>query len=863
LIINMIEDNLENNEELNEITKVIPISGMYQNWFLDYASYVILERAVPYILDGLKPVQRRILHSLKELDDGRYHKVANLIGNTMKYHPHGDASIGDALVKLGQKGLLIDMQGNWGNVSTGDKAAAARYIEARLSHFALDVCYSPKVTKWKTSYDGRANEPDYLPIKFPLLLFQGVEGIAVGLSTKILPHNFNELIDASISILNGRNKKIKPDFQSGGFADFSNYNDGKKGGKVRVRAKIDEIDKKTLNISELPYNVTTTTLIDSILRANDKGKIKIKNIQNNTADKVDIVITITNDVSIDKTIDALYAFTDCEISIYPVTCVIQNDAPIFTDISSVLKISTENTKLILTQELEIKLNELNEKWHSATLERIFIEEKIYRDIEDVDSWQGIIDVIFQGLKPFVNILKRKVTIEDVERLTEIKIKRISKYDLNKENEKVKLIEDSIRDVQNNLDNITIYSIQYFKKIKEKYGKGRERKTKERIFDTIEASKVALANKKLYANKTEGFIGTSMRKDEYILECSDIDDIIVFKKDGTMLVTKVSSKIFVGKDIIHIDVFKKNDLRTTYNMIYRDKSSNKTYLKRFPVKGVTRNKDYNLGSKSGTDVIYFSANPNGEAELVSLILRAKARLKKLKFDVDFSEFDIKSRGVRGNLICKHYVRKIELKNEGVSTLAAKKIWYDESVKRLNDLGHGSLLGEFSGDDKIILISELGYFNLLSYDLSNHFPENIKILEKYDPDSVLTCIYYNSINKLHYIKRFNPKNTNRKQYYLSENKGLDLKFIFFGNKKVKLNFKKGKNGKTKESIEILPSDFISIKGHEAIGKQLSQYKLKSVELIDIDIKEKIPPPEDFENKDRDFNNSNGQIMLDFNQ
>ena len=859
----MIEDNLENNEELNEITKVIPISGMYQNWFLDYASYVILERAVPYILDGLKPVQRRILHSLKELDDGRYHKVANLIGNTMKYHPHGDASIGDALVKLGQKGLLIDMQGNWGNVSTGDKAAAARYIEARLSHFALDVCYSPKVTKWKTSYDGRANEPDYLPIKFPLLLFQGVEGIAVGLSTKILPHNFNELIDASISILNGRNKKIKPDFQSGGFADFSNYNDGKKGGKVRVRAKIDEIDKKTLNISELPYNVTTTTLIDSILKANDKGKIKIKNIQNNTADKVDIVITITNDVSIDKTIDALYAFTDCEISIYPVTCVIQNDTPIFTDISNILKISTENTKLILTQELEIKLNELNEKWHSATLERIFIEEKIYRDIEDVDSWQGIIDVIFQGLKPFVNILKRKVTIEDVERLTEIKIKRISKYDLNKENEKVKLIEDSIRDVQNNLDNITIYSIQYFKKIKEKYGKGRERKTKERIFDTIEASKVALANKKLYANKTEGFIGTSMRKDEYILECSDIDDIIVFKKDGTMLVTKVSSKIFVGKDIIHIDVFKKNDLRTTYNMIYRDKSSNKTYLKRFPVKGVTRNKDYNLGSKSGTEVIYFSANPNGEAELVSLILRAKARLKKIKFDVDFSDFDIKSRGVRGNLICKHYVRKIELKNEGVSTLAAKKIWYDESVKRLNDLGHGSLLGEFSGDDKIILISNLGYFNLLSYDLSNHFPENIKILEKYDPDSVLTCIYYNSINKLHYIKRFNPKNTNRKQYYLSENKGLDLKFIFFGNKKVKLNFKKGKNGKTKESIEILPSDFISIKGHEAIGKQLSQYKLKSVELIDIDIKKNIPNPEDFENKDQDFNNSNGQIMLDFNQ
>ncbi len=855
----MSENILNNNDELNEISKVIPISGMYQNWFLDYASYVILERAVPFVLDGLKPVQRRILHSLKELDDGRYHKVANLIGNTMKYHPHGDASIGDALVKLAQKGLLIDMQGNWGNVATGDKAAAARYIEARLSQFALDVCFSPKVTKWQASYDGRANEPDWLPIKFPLLLFQGVEGIAVGLSTKILPHNFNELIDASISILKGRNKTIKPDFQSGGLADFSNYNDGKKGGKVRVRAKINEIDKKTLQITELPYNVTTTTLIDSIIRANDKGKIKIKNIQNNTADKVDIIISIANDVSIDKTIDALFAFTDCEISIYPITCVIQNNAPVFTDISTILKISTDNTKLILTQELEIQLNELSERWHNASLERIFIEEKIYRDIEEVDNWEGIIDVIFKGLKPFINQLKREINQEDIIKLTEIKIKRISKYDLNKENEKVKQIEDSIKKVKENLNNIIDYSVRYFKKIKEKYGKERERKTEERIFDTIIASKVALANKKLYANKQEGFIGTTLRKDEFILECSDIDDIIVFKKNGTMLITKVSSKVFVGKDIIHVGVFKKNDFRTTYNMIYRDEYSGKTYLKRFPVKSITRNKDYNIGGKNGSDVIYFSANPNGEAELVSVILRAKARLKKIKFDIDFSEFDIKSRGVRGNIICKHYVRKIELKNEGISTLEAKKIWFDKSVNRINDLGHGKLLGKFSGDDKILLVSDLGYYDLMSYDLSNHFPENIQILEKYNTNNVLSCVYFNSKNKLYYMKRFIPKISNKKHYFLSNKNGSVLKFVFLGDEKIKLNFKKTKTGKLKESIEIIPSEFIAIKGFEAIGKQLSKNKIKSIELIKNQSNEDIIKNS---SKSDELNESSGQIMMDFN-
>ena len=855
----MREETLDKNNESNEISKVIPISGMYQNWFLDYASYVILERAVPFALDGLKPVQRRILHSLKELDDGRYSKVANIIGNTMKYHPHGDASIGDALVKLGQKGLLIDMQGNWGNVSTGDKAAAARYIEARLSQFALDVCFSPKVTTWKTSYDGRANEPEWLPIKFPLLLFQGVEGIAVGLSTKILPHNFNELIDASISILRGRNKKIQPDFQSGGLADFSNYNDGKKGGKVRIRAKVNEIDKKTLQITELPYNVTTSSLIDSIIRANDKGKIKIKNIQNNTADKVDIIITINNDVSIDKTIDALFAFTDCEISIYPITCVIQNDAPIFTDTSTILKISTENTKLILTQELEIQLNELNEKWHSSSLERIFIEERIYRDIEEIDSWEGIIDIIFKGLKPFINKFKREITKEDVVKLTEIKIKRISKYDLQKENEKVKQIEDSISKVLENLKNITDYSIQYFKKIKEKYGNGRERKTKERLFETIIASKVALANKKLYANKQEGFIGTNLRKDELILECSDIDDIIVFKKNGTMLITKVASKVFVGKDIIHIGVFKKNDFRTIYNMIYRDKSSGKSYLKRFPVKGVTRNKDYNLCGKNDSDVIYFSANLNGEAELVSIMLRAKARLKKIKFDIDFSEFDIKSRGVRGNMICKHYIRRIELKNEGISTLAAKKIWFDSSVNRINDLGHGNLLGDFSGDDKILLVSELGFYDLMSFDLSNHFPDNIKILNKFKPNNILTCIYFNSKNKIYYLKRFIPKISNKKHYFLNQKTDSVLKFIFLGNKKIKLNFQKSKSGKLRESIEFVSSEFIAVKGFEAIGKQLSQNKIKSIELVEDEV---IENASNSHPETNDFNESSGQIMMDFN-
>jgi len=855
----MSTDIIDNNNENEDVSKIIPISGMYQNWFLDYASYVILERAVPLILDGLKPVQRRILHSLKELDDGRYNKVANLIGNTMKYHPHGDASIGDALVKLGQKDLLIDTQGNWGNISTGDRAAAARYIEARLSHFALDVCFSSKVTKWKNSYDGRSDEPEALPIKYPLLLFQGVEGIAVGLSTKILPHNFNELIDASISILRGKNKKVKPDFPSGGLADFSNYNDGNRGGKVRVRAKIEEIDKNTLQITELPYNVTTTSLIDSIIRANDKGKIKIKNIQNNTADKVDIIITVTNDVSIDKMIDALFAFTDCEITIHPITCVIENDKPIFTDISNILKSSTYNTKLILTKELEIQLHELNERWHNASLERIFIEKKIYRKIEDVDNWEGIIEVIFKGLKPFTKKLHRQIIKDDIIRLTEIKIKRISKYDLNKENEKVKQIENSIKEVKGNLKNIIDYCVDYFKGLKKKYGAQRKRRTEEKLFDTIIASKVAIANKKLYANKEEGFIGTALKKDEYILECSDIDDIIIFRKNATMLITKVSNKVFVGKDIIHIGIFKKNDLRTIYNMIYKDSNSGKTYIKRFPVKGITRNKEYQLGAKNEAEALYFSANPNGEAEIVSIILRAKAKLKKLKFDLDFSEFLIKNRNVRGNLICKHYIRKIELKNKGISTLEPKKIWFDDSVKRLNDEGHGKLLGHFSAEDKILVVSSLGFYELMTYDLSNHFPENVIILNKFH-NNIITCLYFNPTNKLFYIKRFIPKLNNRKNYFIPRETGFYLKRAFIGDNHIRLNFYKNKTGKERSSLDIIPSKFINIKGFEAIGKQLSQHKIKSIDII----ANNINPEEitDFNSNESDLDGADRQITMDFN-
>ncbi|MDC0249545.1 DNA gyrase/topoisomerase IV subunit A, partial [Flavobacteriales bacterium] len=696
----MEERIITNNNDGHEI---IHVSGMYQNWFLDYASYVILERAVPHINDGLKPVQRRILHSLKELDDGRYHKVANVIGHTMKYHPHGDASIGDAMVQIGQKELLLDMQGNWGNTATGDRAAAPRYIEVRLTPFALDVVYNKKITNWSVSYDGRGKEPETLPIKFPLLLVHGVEGIAVGLSTKILPHNFNELIDASIKILKGVKPRIFPDFITGGSADFSNYNDGKRGGRIRVRAKIHQEDKNTLIISELPFSTTTTTLINSILKANEKGKIKIKRVEDNTAEHVEITILIPIGISPDKTIDALYRFTDCEVSISPLSCIIENDTPKFLGVSDILQQSTNHTLDLLKQELKVNFNELQKKWHLLSLERIFITNRIYHKIEELEHWDEIILVIHTELKPHTKHLLDEVTDTDVEKLTEIKIKKITKFDLNKADEELLKLEAKIKEVNSFLNNLTDYAIDYFKTLKNKYGVEKARKTEIKTFESIDATKVVVANKKLYINREEGFIGTAMRKDEFLCDCSDIDDIIVFRKNGIMQVVKVENKVFVGKDIIHCSVFKKKDDRTIYNMIYKDGKSGNTLMKRFPVKSITRSKDYQLTkSDKGSKVLYFTANPNGEAEIVTVHLKKLAKLKTLRIDIEFSELTIKGKGAGGNIVTKNAVRKIELKSQGISTLSARKIWFDDNVQRLNVEGRGELLGSFKAENKILAI-----------------------------------------------------------------------------------------------------------------------------------------------------------------
>jgi topoisomerase-4 subunit A len=682
----------QNNPESGDtITKV---TGMYKDWFLDYASYVILERAVPAIEDGFKPVQRRIMHSLKELDDGRYNKVANVVGHTMQYHPHGDASIGDAMVQIGQKDLLIDTQGNWGNILTGDGAAASRYIEARLSKFALEVLYSPKITTWQLSYDGRRNEPVNLPVKFPLLLAQGAEGIAVGLSTKVLPHNFIELIEASVKILKKKPFTLFPDFPTGGVADISNYNDGMRGGRVRVRAKISQLDKSTLVITQIPFSTTTSSLIDSILKANEKGKIKIKKIEDNTAAEVEILIHLPPGVSPDKTIDALFAFTACETSVAPLGCVIENHKPYFVGVSDMLRISTDRTVDLLKRELEIQLDELEEQWHFLSLERIFIENRIYRLIEEEETWEGVIRAIDEGLKPFTKHLKRAVTEEDIVRLTEIRIKRISKFDIDKAQEKIEALEGEIAQVKYHLENLIEYAIDYFQNLKDKYGKGRERKTELRSFDNIEATKVVLRNTKLYVNREEGFIGTGLKKDEYVADCSDIDDVIVFLRDGNMMVTKVDVKTFVGKDIIHVAVFDKNDKRTIYNMIYRDGKSGPSYVKRFNVSGITRDKLYDLTQETkGSQVLYFSCNPNGEAEVVTILLRQVGSVKKLKFDLDFASLAIKGRNSKGNTVTKYPIKKIELKEKGISTLKPRRIWFDDTVQRLNVDGRGELLGEF--------------------------------------------------------------------------------------------------------------------------------------------------------------------------
>jgi topoisomerase-4 subunit A len=843
---NIEEENTNNNEQENEfensgndeIQNVIHISGMYKNWFLDYASYVILERAVPYIEDGLKPVQRRILHSLKDLDDGRYNKVANVIGHCMKYHPHGDASIGDALVALGQKELLIDCQGNWGNTLTGDSAAAPRYIEARLSKFALDVVFNAKTTIWQASYDGRNREPVTLPVKFPLLLAQGVEGIAVGLACKIMPHNFIELIDGSIDVLRGKRTHIVPDFLGGGMADFSNYNDGLRGGKVRVRAKISQLDKKTLVINEIPFGTTTTSLIDSILSANDKEKIKIRKVEDNTSDTVEIVIHLPAGISPDKTIDGLYAFTDCEVSISPNACIIEDDKPRFVGVNEMLKISTHKTLDLLKRELEIELGELGEQWHFSSLEKIFIEKRIYRDIEEAETWEAVIAAIDKGLKPYKKKFKREITVQDIERLTEIKIKRISKFDSFKANELIKGIEDQIKQVQHHLDNLIEFAIEYFKNLKKKYGKSKERKTEIKSFDTIVASRVAVANEKLYVNREEGFAGFGLKKDEFVAECSDIDDIIVFREDGTMTVSKIADKSFVGKGILHIAVFKKNDERTVYNMIYRDGTKGSILIKRFSVTGVTRDKLYDLtkGTK-GSEVIYFTANPNGEAEVVTVFHKALPGIRKLQFDVNFGEIAIKGRASQGNIVTKYPVRKIVLAEKGVSTLGARMIWFDDTVQRLNTESRGQYLGEFSADDKILTIMQSGFYKLHNFDLENHFEEDMILIEKLNPDKPITVIYLDGEKKEYFVKRFLVEPSDKKVLFISETEGSLLECVSTDLQPVaEVKFYKNK-GKDIANEELKLAEFIGVKGLKAKGNRLSQYKIKEVNLL-----EPIPVPEE---------------------
>ena len=819
---------LENiNSDDDNLKDIIHVSGMYENWFLDYASYVILERAVPHIYDGFKPVQRRILHALKELDDGRYHKVANVIGHTMKYHPHGDASIGDAMVQIGQKDLLLDMQGNWGNTATGDRAAAARYIEVRLTPFALEIAFNKKITKWNSSYDGRGKEPDTLPVKFPLLLAHGVEGIAVGLSTKILPHNFNELIDASIKVLKGVKPKIFPDFSSGGMADFTNYNDGKRGGKVRVRAKIKAIDKTTLHITELPFSTNTSSLINSIIKANDKGKIKIKKIEDNTAEKVEISIIIPTGISPDKTIDALYRFTDCELSISPLSCVINNNTPIFNGVSDLLQESTEHTLSLLSSELEVNLKEFQDKWHFSSLERIFIENRIYHSIEDLDSWEIIISTISDELKPFCKHLLRAVSREDVERLTEIKIKRITKFDLNRAINEINNLELKIKEIKYNLSNLTEYAINYFKNLKKKYGNDKQRKTEIKTFESIDATKVVVANKKLYINRDEGFIGTNLKKDEFISDCSDIDDIIVIKDNGLMQVVKVDSKVFVGKGIIHAAVFKKKDSRTIYNMIYLDGKSGYSMIKRFNVSSITRNKDYILTkSNEGSKVLYLTSNPNGEAEMITAYLRKSQRLKILKIDFNFAELSIKGKGSVGNILTKNNIKKIELKSEGVSTLSARKIWFDTNVKRLNVESRGELLGDFGPNDKILSINQSGSLELKSYDISTHFDDEMILIEKHNPLKPISVIYFDGQKQNFYVKRFLIDKSHNKITFISDHKESYLEFVSTDwRPQIEIVYKKEKGKDRKKEIVSL-EDFISIKGSKSFGNKLSSNKINNL-------------------------------------
>ncbi len=819
-----------NDNENKEIQNILPVSGMFQNWFLDYASYVILERAVPAIEDGLKPVQRRILHAMYELEDGRYNKAANIIGHCMKYHPHGDASIGDAMVQLGQKDLLIDCQGNWGNILTGDSAAASRYIEARLSKFALEVAFNPKTTVWQSSYDGRNKEPVSLPMKFPLLLAQGVEGIAVGLACKIMPHNFIELIDGSIDILRGKKVHLVPDFPTGGLADFSNYNDGLRGGKIRVRAKINQVDKKTLVITEIPFSTTTGSLMESIVSANDKEKIKIRKIEDNTAENVEIILHLHPGISPDKTIDALYAFTNCEVSISPNACIIENDKPRFVGVNEMLRLSTQKTLDLLRQELNIRKGEIEEAWHFSSLEKIFIENRIYRNIEESETWDAVLAAIDKGLKPYKKLFKRVITMEDIARLTEIKIKRISKFDGFKADEHIRNLEEELVLVQHHLDHIVDYAVEYFKNLKKKYGKGRERKTEIKAFEVINATTVAVANEKLYVNREEGFAGYNMKKDEYVCDCSDIDDIIVFREDGSMSVSKVSDKAFVGKGIIHISIFRKNDERTIYNMIYRDGTKGKSFAKRFAVSGVTRDKIYDLtkGSK-GSEVLYFTANPNGEAEVITIMHKPLPGIRKLQFDFDFGTLAIKGRNSQGNTLTNYGIKKVLLKEKGLSTLGARLIWFDDTIQRLNIDGRGTLLGQFSADDKILCVTQSGHYRLINFDLTNHFEEDMILIEKFNPEKPLAVVYLDGEKKEYFVKRFLIEVTDKKTLFISEAEGSRLEIATtLKTPIIEIKHQKKKNNEIPDQ-QVDLNEFIGVKGLKAKGNRLTTNPIKEINNI----------------------------------
>ena len=856
----------ENNENPEDtITKV---TGMYKDWFLDYASYVILERAVPAIEDGFKPVQRRIMHSMKELDDGRYNKVANIVGHTMQYHPHGDASIGDAMVQIGQKDLIIDMQGNWGNILTGDSAAASRYIEARISKFGLDVLYSPKITQWGVSYDGRRAEPINLPVKFPLLLAQGAEGIAVGLSTKVLPHNFNELIDSSIKILKGKPFTLYPDFPTAGIADVSNYNDGLRGGRVRVRAKISQLDKQTLVITQIPFSTNTRTLIDSILKANDKGKIKIKKIEDNTAAEVEILIHLFPGVSPDKTIDALFAFTACETSIAPLGCVIQNHKPLFIGVSEMLKISTQRTVGLLRSELEIQLDELENKWHFSTLEKIFIREEMYIDFKLYSDRESLYKYMYDCFQPFRNLLVRDINDDDLQKLTQIPMIRITRFDSDKADEAIAKLEAEMEQVKYDLEHIIDFTIAFFTKLKEKYGKGRERQTELRIFDDIEATKVVLRNTKLYVNREEGFIGTGLKKDEYVTDCSDIDDVIVFLRDGSMMISKVDDKKFVGKDIVHVAIFDKQDKRTIYNMIYRDGKSGPSYIKRFNVTGVTRDKVYPLTQdKPGSQMLYFSHNPNGEAEVISVLLRQVGNVKKLKFDIDFADLAIKGRGSKGNLVTKYPIKKIELKEKGISTLKPRRIWFDDTVQKLNVDGRGELLGEFKPNDRLLIVQQSGKVKTIIPELTTHFEEDMIVLEKWSPKKPISVIYFEGEKEKYFVKRFLIENENKEEVFITEHPKSQVEIVATDYRPVaEIIFAKNK-GVQKEN-QVLDFDaFISVKGIKALGNQLTSDKIKQVNLLEplpYEIPEEIIPEDkkSLEDNDSDVEfdlDEDGQITL----